>query len=157
MRSAQPIAVREVFRSLIAKCIAQEASSEAVQLFSSRQLGVAVKCGAESLIHATKQTFQKLLNNEKAGLLQIDFKNAFNSPKRRSSLLYAAPKFIPSLDRFASFCYSQHNKLFFNATHIQSESGVQQGDPLGTLLFSLGLWPIIKELDTKLPNLMQNS
>ena len=112
MRSARPIAVGEVFRSQIAKCIAQEASSEAVQLFSSSQLGVAVKCGAESIVHATKQTFQKLLNNEKAGLLQIDFTNAFNSPTRRSSLLDAAPKFIPSLARFASFCYFQHSKLF---------------------------------------------
>ena len=134
----RPIAVGEVFRRLIAKCFAQEASSEAVELFSSRQLGVAVKCGAESIVHATKQTFQKLLNNEKAGLLQIDFKNAFNSITR-SSVLDAARKFIPSLAPFASFCYSQHSKLFFNATHIQSESGVQQGDPLGPLLFSLGL------------------
>ena len=146
----------EVFRRLIAKCIAQEASSEAVELFSSGQLGVAVTCGAESIVHATKQTFQKLLNNEKAGLLQIDCKNAFNSITR-SSVLDAAQKFIPSLAPFASFWYSQHSKLFFNATHIQSESGVQQVDPLGSLLFSLGLWPIIKELHDKLPNLMQNS
>ena len=74
-------------------------------------------------------------------------------------MLDAARKFIPALAPFASFCYSQHSKLFFNATHIQSESAVQQGDPLGPLLFSLGLWPIIKELNDKLPNpnLMQNS
>ena len=44
-RGVRPIAVGEVLRRLIAKCIAQEASSEAVELFSSRQLGVAVKCG----------------------------------------------------------------------------------------------------------------
>ena len=144
----RPIAVGEVCRRLIAKCIAQEASSEAVELFSSRQLGVAIKQGAESIVHATKQTFQKLLNNEKAGLFQIDFKNAFNSITR-SSVLDAAQKFIPSLAPFVSFCYSQHSKLYFNATHIQSESGVQQGDPLGPLRFFLELWPIIKELDSK--------
>ena len=117
---------------------------------------MAVKCGAESIVHATKQTFQNLLNNEKTGLLQIDFKNAFNSITR-SSVLDAALKFIPYLALFAPFCYSQHNKLFVYATHIQSESGVQRGDPLGPLQFSLGLWPIIKELDDKLPNLIQNS
>ena len=72
-------------------------------------------------------------------------------------MLDAARKFIPASAPFASFCYSQHSKLFFNAPHIQSQSGVQQGDPLEALLFSLGLWPIIKELNNKLPNLMQNS
>ena len=155
-RGVRPIAVGEVFRRLIAKCIAQEASSEVFELFSSRQLGVTAKCGAESIVHATKQTFQKLLNNEKAGLLQIDFKNNLNSITR-SSVLDAARKFIPSLAPFASFCYSQHSKLFFNANQIQRESGVQQGVPLGPLLISLGLWPVIKELDDKLPNLIQNS
>ena len=119
----RPIAVGEVFRRLVAKRIVQEASSEAIELFSSRQLGVAVKCGAESIVYATKQTFQKLLNNEKAGLLQIDFKNAFNSITR-SSVLDAARKFIPSLAPFTALCYSQHSKLIFMqyATHIQSES-----------------------------------
>ena len=60
---------------------------------------------------------------------------------------------------FAPFapCYSQHSQLFFNATHFQSESGVQQRDPMGPLLFYVGHWPIIKELDDKLSNLMQNS
>ena len=101
-RRVRPIAVGEILRRLIAKCIAQEASSEAVELFSFRQLGVAVKCGAESIVHATKQTFQKLLNNEKAGLLQIDVKTAFNSITR-SNVLDAARKFVPSLALFAIF------------------------------------------------------
>ena len=40
-----------------------------------------------------------------------------------------------ALASFAPFCYSQHNKLFFNATLIQSQSGVQQEDPWGTFAF----------------------
>ena len=71
--------------------------------------------------------------------------------------LDAARKIIPGPAPFASFSYSQHSKLYLNATHIQSQSGVKQGDPLGPLLFSLALWPIIKELDNKSPYLMQNS
>ena len=40
--------------------------------------------------------------------------------------LNSAQKFFPALASFASFCYSQHRELFLNATHIQSQSGVQQ-------------------------------
>ena len=90
--------------SLIAKCITQEASSEAVELFTSRKTGVAVKCGAESIVHATK-TFQKLLNKEKASLLQIDLKNAFNSITR-SSVLDAARKFIHLFCPICSLLFS---------------------------------------------------
>ena len=114
---------------------------------------MAVKCGAEIIVHATKQTFQKLLNNERVDLLQIDFKNVFNF-LTRSGVLDAAQTFIPALAPFASFCYSQHRELFFNATQIESQLGVQQGDSLGRLLFSFALWPVINELNNKLPNLM---
>ena len=64
------------------------------------------------------------------GLLQIDFRNVFNYITR-SSVLDAALKSIPALAHFVSFCYSQDIKFFFNAIHIQNQSGVQQGDPLG--------------------------
>ena len=38
------------------------------------------------------------------------------------------------------------SKLLFGATEISSEMGVQQGDPLGPLLFSLTLQPLLREL-----------
>ena len=41
------------FRSLVAKCVAQETSSEAVEFFLFRQMGVAVNCSAESIVQAT--------------------------------------------------------------------------------------------------------
>ena len=48
-----PIAVGEVILRLIAKCITREANSEAADLFNTKPLGVAVKGGAEGLVHAT--------------------------------------------------------------------------------------------------------
>ena len=41
------IAVGEVIRRLVTKCIAKEAFAEAVGLFGAKQLGVAVRGGAE--------------------------------------------------------------------------------------------------------------
>ena len=69
----------------------------------------------------------------------------------------AVLKFLPSVAPFATFFYSQHSHLHFNNTYLNSQSGVQQGIPLGPPMFSLALWPIIKEIETKLPNLVQHN
>ena len=76
----RPIAVSEVLRRLVAKCIAKQTQIESAELISSKKLGV--KVGAESIIHATNSTFEKMQFSQVAAILQIDFKNAFNSIKR---------------------------------------------------------------------------
>ena len=55
-----PIAVGEVIRRLIAKGIAREMNSEAADLINTKQLGVAVKGGAEGVVHATRVSFEKM-------------------------------------------------------------------------------------------------
>ena len=50
----RPIAVAEVLRRLIAKCLANEAKSEAIELFDSLQLGVGISGGGDATIHSKK-------------------------------------------------------------------------------------------------------
>ena len=53
--------------------------------------------------------------------------------------------------------FATHNThLPFNNTYFCSESGVQQRDHFGQLLFSLALWTIIKEIEAKLLILVQH-
>ena len=59
----RPIAVGEVLRRLIAKCLAKEANLEAKELFQSLQLGVGVRGGAEAIIHSTKISYEKILTS----------------------------------------------------------------------------------------------
>ena len=57
----RPIAVGEVLRRLIAKCLASEAKPEAIELFDSLQLGVVISGGAEAIIHSTKITYDNIV------------------------------------------------------------------------------------------------
>ena len=78
----RPIAVGEVLRRLIAKCLASDAKSEAIELFDSLQLGVSISRGAEAIIHSSKITYNNIVSAQTdKGVLQIDFQNAFNSVK----------------------------------------------------------------------------
>ena len=53
---------------------------------------------------------------------------------------------MPGLSRWVEWCYSSPSNLFFDGTIIPSEVGVQQGDPIGPLLFALALQPVIEQL-----------
>ena len=154
----RPIAVGEVLRRLIAKCLAKsEANLEANELFQSLQLGFGVKGGAESIIYSTKLSYEKILtSSSSSGNLQIDFCNAFNS-KKCSEMLKSVASSVAGIAALTNFCYSQHSQLFFDKFVVSSEIGIQQSDPMGSLLFSLTLWPNIEKIQESSPELQQHS
>ena len=55
---------------------------------------------------------------------------------------------MPGLARWAEWCYIRPSKLFFEGTIIKSEVGVQQGDPLGPLLFALALQLVLMQMSS---------
>ena len=81
-------------------------------------------------------------------LVKLDFANAFNRVSRQA-VLTAATTHFPGLARWVAWCYQQPSNLRFGATTtIPSAGGVQQGDPLGPLLFAAALQPLAQELKT---------
>ena len=54
---------------------------------------------------------------------------------------------VLSISPRATWCYAAHPLLWHPMGHISSEAGVQQGDPLGPLLFALVLQKIINAID----------
>ena len=82
-------------------------------------------------------------------LLKLDFSNAFNSI-RRDKMLLAVKKLVPELYPLVHSAYSSPSSLFWGDKIILSAEGVQQGDPLGPLLFCLTLHNLISELTSEL-------
>ena len=57
---------------------------------------------------------------------------------------------FPELTRWVTWCYGTTSHLQFGNTVINSAGGVQQGDPLGPLLFAIALQPLAQELQGRL-------
>ena len=90
----------------------------------------------EAAVHAIRQYLHQLPSDH--AMVKLDFKNAFNT-LRRDSMLEALSNNIPELFAFVSSAYATSSWLQYENFDIQSNEGIQQGDPLGPLLFSLTL------------------
>ena len=141
----RPIAVGEILRRLTAKCLMEAVRDEARQHFAPVQLGVATAGGAEAAVHTARAWHERNAGHTGKILVKLDFKNAFNLVSRQAVLDSAALRF-PALTRWVIWCYKQPSELHFGQTHLLSAGGVQQGDPLGPLLFASALHPLALEL-----------
>ena len=72
-----------------------------------------------------------------------DFHGEMEQPSGRlpSDLYQDAKLHTPEMFPFIYSCYSASYSLYFHDTIISSAEGVQQGDPLGPLLFCLVIFP----------------
>ena len=84
-------------------------------------------------------------DNATSIFVKIDFEDAFNCVNRQAFLKQCRENF-PGLSRWAEWCYDQPSNLYFGTNLIVSENGVQQGDPLGPMLFALALQPLLIQL-----------
>ena len=97
------------------------------------------------MAHSLRDVLRAQRGSELA-LLKIDFKNAFNLVDRRAFMRLTCERF-PALSAWTNWCYSSPSVLLYDHKQvIHSESGVQQGDPLGPLYFCFGLAPLVEEI-----------
>lgn len=82
-------------------------------------------------------------------LVKLDFSNAFNSI-RRDVFLTAVANTLPDIYHFCLLAYQPTSILKYGTLEIESQEGAQQGDPLGPLLFCLGIQSLLTSLASHL-------
>ena len=139
--NVRPVVVGEVLRRLVSKICVAKAYETAAEYLQPLQVGVGVSGGVEALLHSFNRIIRAdsaMVDNRCMAL--IDFTNAFNEVNRSTMLTMVREK-LPSLFPWVYFCYSIAAPLFVQSETIHATTGVQQGDPLGPLLFALVLQP----------------
>ena len=141
----RPIAVGYTVRRLVAKCANNFAQEQLATYFRPLQLGVAVAGGCEAAVHATRRFISQMANGQ--AVVKLDFSNAFNS-LRRDAMLDTVSNRLPQLYKFCWTSYNGDSILQIGDKSIISAEGVQQGDPIGPLLFCLTLHPLLSSLSS---------
>jgi len=143
----RPIAVGLTLRRLVAKAAAKVSTPQCTTRLAPVQLGVGIRGGSEALVHAARRYLD--LKSADQAFVKLDFMNAFNSI-RRDSMLEAVASCCPDLLPFATSAYGSPSHLWIGDRLLSSEEGVQQGDPLGPLLFCLAVQPLLSSCQCEL-------
>ena len=138
----RPIVVGEALRRLTGKCLCIITKPKASDFFTPFQYGVACPAGAEKVIHGVRSSIQEHWKDDNFTVCKVDMSNAFNLLSRQALLEECAVHF-PELLPWVGWCYGSHPTLWHPLGQLSSETGVQQGDPLGPLLISLVLHKLV--------------
>ncbi|KAL0205755.1 hypothetical protein P9112_001062 [Eukaryota sp. TZLM1-RC] len=145
----RPIAVGESITRLLAIISFQRVKSSAINFFRPYQFAIGIPDGTTCAALCTD-----LLSNQKGEiyLLNIDFKNAFNSLLRSSILQELELHYFPLLPYF-KLMYGSPSNLIFHSENIVSSKGVKQGDPLGPFFFCLALRSVLVKFKSDFPDI----
>ena len=149
-RGIRPIAVGETLRRLLSSCATDHISKTAANWFHPLRFGIATRNGTEAVVHAVRKVMQHHGSNSEYGSLSVDLTNAFNLASR-NVFLKGVKDHFPSLLAWTSYCYGGEAPFLWSGEDsIRSVRGVQQGDPLGSLLFASALQSIAADLRKRL-------
>jgi hypothetical protein len=78
-------------------------------------------------------------------LSTFDFTNALNEVSRQKILDIVQEKY-PDLYPYVKMCYAKTSHVWWDGHRMMSAWGIQQGDPLGPLLFCLAIHRVLTEV-----------
>ena len=149
----RPISMGDVLRRLAGKAgmralLARNKGLE--KHFEPLQWAVNSKAGTEKVVHTMRGALEMYPGNL---LIAVDSRNAFNSMNRGAFIHALSTSPFRALLPLVSQFYSVQGELILRGKNglsvMNSVSGQQQGDTLGTLLFCIGLQPVLRDIHEK--------
>ncbi|CAE7237140.1 STRN3, partial [Symbiodinium natans] len=140
---ARPIVMGLTWRKLVFKCTLQMDKATLRERLLPDQMAVGVVCGAEAMLHATREWLASNRHQPDCVLLQTDISNAFNT-LLPAQFLQDAATYAPASARFAEYYYGTPSRLVYQRESVECARG-QQGCPLMAPLFCLSRCRLIEE------------
>ena len=139
----RPIVVGEFLRGMVSKLALKEVD-HTLQALQPAQIGVGGKGPViQAAILCVKSWLSDLSEDEL--LLKVDISNAYNTISR-AACMEGVKKYCPDLARWTRWCLNGSSRVYHNTHVIPCTTGVQQGDPLAPVLFSVGLHMVVEQL-----------
>jgi hypothetical protein len=105
------------------------------------------------VVRAVERALEGTLDQPYTHLTSLDFSNAFNTVERRD-IAEGLRQYAPVLYRAGRWAYGCTSSLVLGSPEgrhiIHSAQGVRQGDPMGPLMFSLGIRSLLRDLASAL-------
>ena len=148
----RPVAIASTWRRLVGKAWLYHERQRISELLEEVGQHAMSKGGCEKVAHKIRTWRQEEPGDEPRVIISFDCKNAFNCV-RRQAIVTAVNLFLPHLKHWTALTYGSHSQLWLpNGECIPSQSGSQQGDTLGGLLFCVATMQCLQRVLLQIPS-----